>query len=262
MRLPSGKRLGQSSYELALTVFLSFVLHAGIISVALVLHFAPAPKLKLQPVYSVKLVSQPADIVPVPAAAQAPSLPMEAAPPAKPKVPQKSRKAPPAKRLKAAPPKSDMPELSRQKPKPIQPEPARPAPESSPPEPTAQTPPDQPASTAKPASKHESVAVSGTVSTTSGDSFNLPLYYQERITEAIKSNWHPPPGRTRSKAKVEFRVRRSGGIYGDVKIVESNGNDYFDMAVRRAILQSRFPPMPEDFYQAFAVFSVVLQEQE
>jgi outer membrane biosynthesis protein TonB len=48
---------------------------------------------------------------------------------------------------------------------------------------------------------------------------------------------------------------------GEVKLQDSSGNFYFDQAAVRAILlSSPFPPMPEDFYKDFAVFSVDMQE--
>jgi len=50
---------------------------------------------------------------------------------------------------------------------------------------------------------------------------------------------------------------------GESKLEESSGNFYFDQAAMRAILSSSpFPPLPDDFSQEFALFSVDLMENE
>ena len=65
-----------------------------------------------------------------------------------------------------------------------------------------------------------------------------------------------------AKAKVEFTVLRSGRV-GNAKLQVSSGNFYFDQAAVRAILMSSpLPPMPEGFYQDYAVFTVDLQEKD
>ena len=76
-------------------------------------------------------------------------------------------------------------------------------------------------------------------------------------------NWNPPQGVKGVKAKVTFRVIRSGRVFGDATIVQSSGNTYFDLAARRAILSSSpFPPMPDDFYKEYAEFTVDLLPEE
>lgn len=246
MRLPSGKRFGQSDYELALAVFLSFFLHAGIVAVSLLFSFSFAPKFNLPPFYDVKLVGHLAEAPSVAPPAAAPASPVTR--PAK-AAPGTVKTAP--KPVKTAPKKGDMPEFSQKK--------AAPQKQAEPEQTAApQTPA---ASGAKSAGRAGPVAVSGTVSTASGE-LTIDPSYVARITNIIQGNWSPPPGMIGLKTKVVFRVTRIGKVFGDVKIEESSGNNFFDMAAKRAIFQSAFPRMPEEFYQEYAVFSVDLQETQ
>jgi TonB family protein len=261
MRFFSGKRIGQSGNELVLSVFFSFFLHTALIVLALVLYTAVTPKVHIPPFYEVKLVGQPVEIAPAPpAAAQQPPAPKAEPAPVRAKPQPKVTKVP--KPVKAAPKKGDMPELSRQKPKPTQKEEAKPATTE-----VAKTAPKEPISApnvpsaepAVPGAKTEGV---GKVSPVSGGSTQLSSY-ADIIRYSIGRNWNPPPVGKGMKAKVVFKVLRSGRVFGDVTIEEKSGNDYFDMAAKRAILSSSpFPPMPEEFYKQYAEFSVSLQEKE
>ncbi len=139
-----------------------------------------------------------------------------------------------------------MPEYVQQKSKPPKPESAQ---EEQEPAPSA------PATRA--GGKSEGVAVSAGT-----EDFKFPPYLAI-IRDKIERHWNPPPGTLAgARAKIQFTVLRSGRV-GEVKLQDSSGNFYFDQAaVRSILLSSPFPPMPEEFYRDFAVFSVDMQEQQ
>ena len=249
MKLLSGKRIGQSGYELVLAVFFSFFLHAAVVAAALLLYMTVTPKVYVPPFYEVKLVGAPAEIAPLPQATPSPAsmeAPKTEAPPKKTakKVLAKSKKATvkAAKAAKAAVKKGAIPELEQQKPKAEneeQKQEAAPA--------RAQAPAAQ-------AGKAENV----TVSVGSEDQKFLGDY-SNRITSRIGLHWNPPPGLKGLKAKVQFTINRSGWIVGNPELVERSGNFYFDQAAVRAIQQTNpFPEMPDDYYKQTATFSVDL----
>jgi colicin import membrane protein len=248
MKSPSRKRPEQSGYTLALAVLYSFFLHAAIVVVVLVLQFWAIPKAVLRPVYHVKLVGQPKESESTPAAAPAP--PKKEAAPVVAKPAQKSKKAV-VELKKVAPKKDSLPDLTRQKkaPAPLeQPKSSETTPQKLPASPSA--PVEGPATTGM---KSDRVVVSSS----SEDSKLAP--YFSTLTNRIQMNWNPTQGVRGVKATVSFRVLRSGRVFGDVKIEQSSGNVYFDLAARRAILSSSpFPPMPDDFYKEYAEFTVDL----
>jgi len=104
--------------------------------------------------------------------------------------------------------------------------------------------------------KQEAVAV------TSGSSeFRFPPYVAI-VRDKVERNWNPPPGAKGVKAKVQFRIVRSGRV-ADAKLLEPSGNFYFDQAAMRAILSSSpFPPLPEGFFRDAETFAVDLMERE
>ncbi len=241
MRMHAGKKIGQSGQELVLAVFFSFFLHGSLIALALFIYYmAFTPKIKVPPFYQVKLVGLPAASQPVPAQ-EAPK-PAQPAPKAESKPRQQPAKKAAPKTATAA-----MPEFSPRKPKPEKPA-ALPA-EQEP----APSSPSAPG--AKTGGKSEGVAVSA-----GSEDFKFPPYLAI-IRDKIERHWNPPPGTVQgAKAKIQFTVLRSGRV-GEVKLQDSSGNFYFDQAAERAILlSSPFPPMPEEFYKDFAVFSVDMQE--
>jgi colicin import membrane protein len=244
MRLPSGKRLGQSDNEVLLALFYSFLLHAVIIVVVVLLHFVVIPKTALPPAYHVKLVGQPKSLTPSPAPTK------KKAPPKVVKSPKKKKKVA-AKKKKTVPKKKGMPKLDRKKPKSGKKE-------------KREVVPSKPS--AAPSSKVKSAAKAGErvegveVSTTS-QQFKFPPYLVI-IREKIEQNWNPPPGAKNLRVKALFTILRSGRV-GNTKLDRSSGNFYFDQAAMRAILSSSpFPPLPEGFFKDFEVFSVDLMENE
>lgn len=250
MKLPSGKRFGQSEYEMALAVFYSFFLHSAVIFVALFLNFTGFTKTFYPPSYQVKLVGRLEELAP--AVSAGPAAPEPAKQHALPKPVPKLKKAA-AKPEKAAPKKSNMPELDRQKQKATQKE----KPETLPTHPS--TAPSVPPTTG--AAKAGGVAAGvGQVKSTAKQITVSP--YLEIIRERIEQNWNPPPGVRNMTVKVLFPILRSGRV-GDPKLEQSSGNSYFDMAALRAILASSpFPPLPEEFFKEYEMFSVDLMEKE
>jgi len=247
MKSPSRKRPEQSGNTLALAVLYSFFLHAAIVVAVLVLHFWFIPKAVFRPVYQVKLVGQPKESESTPAAAPVP--PKKEAAPVTAKPAQKSKKAVVALK-KVAPKKESLPDLTRQKKTPA------PLEQTKSNETTPQKPPASPSAPVEgPATTGKKEGV--VVSSSSEDSKLAP--YFGTLTNRIQMNWNPTQGVRGVKAKVKFRVLRSGRVFGDVNIEQSSGNVYFDLAARRAILSSSpFPPMPDDFYKEYAEFTVDL----
>jgi TonB family protein len=247
MKLLSGKRIGQSGYELALAVFFSFFIHAAIIAAALFLYMAAAPKKYVPPFYNVKLVGLPAET--------APQTPVPQAAPLLPPAPKDEKKTEPKKAEKAAPKaaritakQGAMPEFSQQKQKLAKQETEASQQATSKPIPSA-------------APVKTNVKTEGVNEPISSEDFKFPEYLAT-IRLRIEQNWNPPPGIRGTKAKVQFRVLRSGRV-ADAKLQESSGNFYFDQAAVRAILLSTpFPEMPDGFYKDHEDFSVDLIGKE
>jgi TonB family protein len=239
MKLLTGRRLGQSRGELAAAVLFSLLIHALTISGALILSFTVRPRVFVPPFYRVNLVDLPQDLplLPPTASTEPPSpapapLPVPSTTAARPKQAARTAAAP---RPEAAP-KRAMPELSaedRSKEHVAEDAPARPA-----------------------GGKPEAVAVS-----TGSPEFRFPPYVAI-VRDKVERNWNPPPGAKGARAKVLFKVLRSGRV-GGTKLQEPSGNFYFDQAAMRAILSSSpFPPLPEGFFRDSETFSVDLMERE
>ena len=247
MKLLSGKRIGQSGYELVLAVFFSFFLHAAVVAAALLLYMTVTPKVYVPPFYEVKLVGAPAEIAPLPQATQSPPS-MEAPPkteaPAPPKPTAKKalpklKKGPP-KATKALSKKGAMPELN-QKPKAA----------------VEQEKPAEAPGETTPGPKSEGVAVQ-----TPQQDFKFP-WYLGLVREKIGQNWRPPPDAQDAKARVIFKINRSGWV-GEVNLDEEHsvGTYGFKAAAIRAIRSSNpFPPLPEDFAKQTLEFSVDLMAE-
>lgn len=224
MKLPSGKRLGQSGHELTLAAFFSFFLHVIVVVAALLLSSVVTPKAVFPPVYQVKLVGQLQELAPTPALPRQEAVPETAKPSPKPK--------------KAAPKKSAMPELKK----------ARPEPEY-----VAEDVAEPP----RPAEKKETVAGR------QPSDFDKFAWYYENIKRRIRGNWKSPVGVPKdTKATVVFRVLRSGWVE-DVKLEAASKIYHYDRDAIRVIRSSSpFPSLPEDFPKQSAVFSVDLMPEE
>jgi colicin import membrane protein len=101
-----------------------------------------------------------------------------------------------------------------------------------------------------------------TINTSSGSSSGSNPYLA-LVQRAINEKWTAPPvdiSGTPLTVVVKFRLSRSGTISG-VVIDRQSGNDYYDLAGRRAVLSvDRLPPFPPDiaepFYDIFYTFAV------
>ncbi|HYA86931.1 MAG TPA: TonB family protein [Nitrospirota bacterium] len=264
MRLLSGKRIGQSGYELTLAIFFSFFIHAAIVAAALFLYTAATPKMSVPPYYSVKLVRLSAEVAPTPVQHPAPLVPptpaaeRKAEPKKAPSLPQPALLSPPspAEEGKAEPKtatkaalkaarttakSSAMPEFSdhRQKSKPEETKPS----ESS----EGQT---QKATGGPP----------GVAVTTPQEEFTKFSWYVASVRDKIGQNWRPPMDSKDAKARVIFEINRSGWVLGvSIDTDHSSGATIFMQAAIRAIQSSNpFPPLPEDFGKQTLEFSVDL----
>ena len=219
MRLLTGKRIGQSRQELALSVLFSFILHILLFVASMLLYLRASPKIYVPPFYEVTLVEPSAELP-------------EIMPPAP--LPDAAEKPPQAT---VAPEQDAMPELRDEK------KPKKAREEKKEAEPLAEPPAAQ------------------AVAVTSPEDFKFPPYLAI-IRDKIVRNWNPPPGAREIKARIVFKIYRSG-VVGDADLAEASGNFYFDQAAMRAILASSpFPPLPEGFYKEYEVFSVDLMEKE
>ncbi|HUJ19048.1 MAG TPA: TonB family protein [Nitrospirota bacterium] len=259
MKLSSGKRIGQSGHELYLAAIFSFTLHAIAFSAAVLLYTAGPTRISVPAYYNVKLVGLPSEAQ---QAASSPSQPLSEPAPVLPPSPAQhapQTKQAPARELSAPakPNPGAMPELANTKLKQKQEkaEPERPVEK-----PAVQSP--GPTSAGK-AGTTGQVAKAEGVAVAAPEGFKPEFQpYVDRVRERISLNWNPPPGSADTAVKVQFTVLRSGRV-GDVKLIASSGNFYFDQAAYRAILSSSpFPPLPEGFYRDFELFSVDLMEKE
>ncbi len=73
--------------------------------------------------------------------------------------------------------------------------------------------------------------------------------YLARVQQLISSNWDAPPVDISARAltvTIRFRLHRDGAISG-VMVEESSGNEYYDLAGKRAVLRTgQLPPFPQD----------------
>jgi outer membrane biosynthesis protein TonB len=252
MKLPSRNQPEQSGYPLALAVFYSFFLHAAVVVVILLLHFLVIPKAVLLPSYQVKLVGPPKESAPTPAAA--PVSPKKEA------MPETAKPAPKLKKAvvevkKAEPKKASMPDLTQQKKTPAPVEQAK-VNETTPQKPPASPaiPIEGPAATGK---KSENVGV--TTQQDFKDSAYLAI-----VIEQIRRNWHPPLDVKDAKARIVFKVDRSGRVV-DVQRddAQSNGSFAFKQAAERAIRASNpFPHLPDDYFKQSLEFTVDLAPED
>jgi protein TonB len=261
MRLPSGKRLGQSGYELALAVFFTFFIHAAVAAAALFLSLTAIPKKVFLPVYQVKLVGLPQELAPTPLPAS-PAAPAPAPPqpePMKKPAPPAPKAGKPAARQrqgKSALNKNALPELSSQKPKPaeVQPTPAE----------TTDARP-QPPSKASAEKAAPSLGGAENVAVTTPQMDSKFAYYLGIVRNKIGQNWNPPPDAKDAKARVIFTINRSGWV-GDINLdtdpEHTSGTFGFKQAAIRAIRASNpFPRLPEDFSKQTLEFTVDLMAE-
>ena len=75
-----------------------------------------------------------------------------------------------------------------------------------------------------------------------------PLY-TDRMKRKIDTNWNPPPfSGVQKEATVSIEILKSSGLIKSARIIKSSGDPYFDIAARRAVMESRsFGPLPADY---------------
>jgi TonB family protein len=87
--------------------------------------------------------------------------------------------------------------------------------------------------------------------------------YLGRVRQRISSYWNAPPVDTTGQAYVvivQFRLHRNGSVTG-VAIEQSSGNEYYDLAGKRAVLSAVPLPMfpselTEPYFDAHFTFTV------
>ncbi len=89
--------------------------------------------------------------------------------------------------------------------------------------------------------------------------------YWARVQSIISSHWEPPPidmsGQVYTVV-VKFRLQRDG-VIKDVAVQQTSGNDYYDMAGRRAVLKPRvLPPFPADMTDGYKDVEMVFRVGE
>jgi TonB family protein len=75
-------------------------------------------------------------------------------------------------------------------------------------------------------------------------------YYVRQLHAKVWERWRRPPLVSSEQAAtvVVFEIDREGQIRGEPKISQSSGNDVYDQAALRAVLESvPFPPLPREF---------------
>ncbi len=85
-------------------------------------------------------------------------------------------------------------------------------------------------------------------------------WYIDTVAEKIKQNWNPPPDGKDAKARVIFKINRSGWVM-TVRLDDehSYGSFTFKQAAYRAISASNpFPSLPDEFFQPSLEFTVDL----
>ena len=73
--------------------------------------------------------------------------------------------------------------------------------------------------------------------------------YQKRVTDAIGSRWYAYTESQRDvlsigTVRMNFRILANGHITG-LKILSNTSNEQFANLCKRAVLESRFPPIPD-----------------
>jgi TonB family protein len=87
--------------------------------------------------------------------------------------------------------------------------------------------------------------------------------YLGRVRQRISSFWNAPPVDVTPQSYiviVQFRLHRNGSVTG-VEIEQSSGNEYYDLAGKRAVLSAvplpAFPPeLAESYFDAHFTFTV------
>jgi TonB family protein len=121
--------------------------------------------------------------------------------------------------------------------------------------PTAPPAPAAPAVAARPVTepvrpgRPTAPSVSG--SNVSVDASDFPFtYYLRQLHAKVSERWRRPPlvSTEQTATVVYFEIDREGQIRGDPKIKQSSGNELYDQAALRAVVDAiPFPPLPREF---------------
>jgi TonB family protein len=127
--------------------------------------------------------------------------------------------------------------------------PAAPSVPAAPPAPAVASAPSRP--TTEPGRPGRTTAPSVSGSNVSVDASDFPFtYYLRQLHAKVSEQWRRPPlvATEQNSAVVYFEIDREGQIRGDPKIKQSSGNELYDQAALRAVVDAiPFPPLPREF---------------
>lgn len=157
--------------------------------------------------------------------------------PPKPKPPVKKRVEPPKKEVpKVVPPKVEP--KKEKKPEEKKPEEKKPERVEKPVEPKPEEPePEEPP--APPAPK---------VETKAQIEADIPRWYYDVVEDTVRRHWEEPitAGGLALRTVVGFGITRGGDVTG-ARVEQESGDRRWDIAGLRAVMESRFPPLPQEY---------------
>jgi TonB family protein len=125
--------------------------------------------------------------------------------------------------------------------------------------PAAPTVPAAPPVAARPAAEPLRAGRTTTSSPASGNSVSVDLnnfpftYYIRQLSAKVDERWRRPPLITPERSvMIYFEIDRDGQIRGSAKVKQSSGNELYDQAALRAIVEaSPFPPLPRELTEQY-----------
>jgi TonB family protein len=204
-----------SNRRLWWALLVSACLHTAAICLVPAARYKPRI-IEFPPLYEVQLVKVES---PRPA-------PPKPKPPVKKRVEQPKKEVPKVVPPKVEPKKEKKPEEKKPErvEKPVEPKPEEPKPEKPP---------------APPAPKVETKA------TIEAD---VPLWYRLAVVDTVRRHWEEPlvGGGVALETIVYFEIVRSGEVTS-ARIEKESGDRRWDLAGLRAVMESRFAPLPQDY---------------
>jgi TonB family protein len=154
------------------------------------------------------------------------------------------RPPPPKKREPKKPEKKPVVKPEKKKPKVIPP----PVKKEKEPEPERPKVPEKPPKEEKKEEKPPEKPPAPKVETQAKIEVNLPQWYIDTIMGTVRRHWEEPivTGGGMVQTIVHFNISRSGEV-ASPQIEKSSGDKRWDLAALRAVVESRFPPWPDEF---------------
>ncbi len=83
-------------------------------------------------------------------------------------------------------------------------------------------------------------------------------YYMQAVTLSLATNWFAPISNIPVPPRVHFRINRDGSA-ADVEVVRGSGIPSVDLAARKAVWNSSFPPLPPDWAGPYVGLTVTFE---